>query len=637
MRESENSSIIGNVGMTGKKLAAAQRASERKAYRQLAEQHRKLLDKYRACIGSDRRQQARLRRFSALPQVLDDNEQSASSVRGSEGVSVTGHVPRDFDHPSSSNLQESARRQPETPNQDAQDGSQMKARKSDNPKAPLQVLRKLKSIAFHDESVPHEVKVRQLRALLRRKGFSDQGLESFLGEAPPHPPSPSFRENPVDAAHSEDDQTYTLYGQGVVKKAKDIFTTEERPVTPPAGAVNSREDRHAEVRRKREKQERKRQAALAQKIQRKTNTHSMGDDSLHMQISSLEKQIAEATSAASKYGLKKQLAAKKAILVRQERQAEQRKREAERETARLRQADKQRPESHANPSSGSFSPHRIPREDEEGVLSYRSDRKSDKQDRHANTLGEREDLSDRYSLHRSSRDGGHSTIRGIGGRRLSSSSKSMEAGHYSSGHQQIEEFPDHQYDFTRNSLGGRTSQSRSSSRYQKSSYNQETSYRSRDSHDGVRAGAEWRGRPGEYLREQMYPAEQSRFQENRHAQSGTDSWGKHDDSYHRGDRRRHYRGDAPDYYYADGGRPARRSSRSYLEDGRNRFGDYRTKRERVGCDDGYGDRGDRYSSDERLAYDRRGDFAPYRPPEYYDHSSDRRTSLSRSTPGIRPP
>ena len=96
--------------------------------------------------------------------------------------------------------------------------------------------------------------------------------------------------------------------------------------------------RHQLARERRQKQIEKEQAALRKK---QSSSRSGGGGSLHDEIEALEIEIANATTAASKVGLKKRLAQKKAVLIRQERKAGQARREAERAAEAERRRKKQ--------------------------------------------------------------------------------------------------------------------------------------------------------------------------------------------------------------------------------------------------------------------------------------------------------
>ena len=250
------------------------------------------------------------------------------------------------------------------------------------PKAPNSVFRKLKGIIYNDGSLHPDVKVKQFRRLLRSKGYSDEGVEErsslrdgsscnsnrrAVGSVPV---VNKVRNQRLQADVEGGSQTTACEGElpygGDINAA---MSAQDRPAirkimasrsdyktgasddngethhavqteVPPMRSCKPTKSRHQLAQEKREALLAKEKLALETVVERKrmqqSGSHSRGG--IYGDIEALEEKIRNANSAATKGGLKKQLAQKKAILVRQERQAKQ----AEREAQRAHEAEKKR-------------------------------------------------------------------------------------------------------------------------------------------------------------------------------------------------------------------------------------------------------------------------------------------------------
>ena len=268
--------------------------------------------------------------------------------------------------------------QPQQRHEEGRNGGKSKSRK----RAPPSVFRKLKSIIYNDVSVPESVKEKQFRRLLRSKGYSDEGVGSNsngdrkpVGRVPVRKQQEDHGVRPADdecgdqsagglpyggdinAAMSAQDRPAiraimnarsdyrqsedTPYAEGATRSQAETEKENSQAHRQGQASAPPRKSRRESVqeRRKRiiEREQAQREAQLNRKREQRGNSNRGG---IYGEIEDLEGQIANTNSAATKVGLKKRLAQKKAVLVRQERKANQAAREAQRaaEDQRKRQA-----------------------------------------------------------------------------------------------------------------------------------------------------------------------------------------------------------------------------------------------------------------------------------------------------------
>ena len=431
---------------TEREIEKQHRAAERSAFKKLTKQQKDLLKVFRAKLGRDPRQE---RRLQVVPVAKDPwwakNENCEASIDQQWAkADIDQLIENDPHREGRTSFKQNHSSTLSACAPSSRNNKQMEKKRSKFPKAPPHVYRKLKSIIFNDASLHINVKKRQLRKLLKKKGYSPNVPELMDAELSPldeqscgaegyvepnrgrldnchrlshQEPSQSLQIQNMSLPDSEnnynindtfipsesfnglkngyayknghlgvgyylevadtvdnncrgDDQSAALPYNGDINEAmrhqdrdairkimatrsdyrNDSRNSNAENAQRKAGKENGVYDcannekqslfrkpqqktlksRHQMARERRQKQIEKEQAMRRDQVLRKQKSRANESGSLHDEIDALEREIANASTSASKVGLKKRLAQKKAILIRQERKAGQARREAER-------------------------------------------------------------------------------------------------------------------------------------------------------------------------------------------------------------------------------------------------------------------------------------------------------------------
>eukprot|EP00944_MAST-04C_sp_MAST-4C-sp1_P007500 g7500.t1 len=431
---------------TEREIEKQHRASERSAFKRLTKQQKELLKKFRGKLGRDPRQERRLQTVVVTkdPWWARSQDHGASIDQQWAKADINQLIENDPHREGRASFKQNRPQNLSARVKSSQNNKQTDKLPSKYPRAPPHVYRKLKSIIFNDASLHVNVKKRQLRKLLKKKGYSPNVPELMNADPSsldiydrdgqnsvkyncnrPKNCSVENRKNPSNSLQiqhmslpdsgnnynvndafipaesfdglkngyayknghlgvgyyleatsaenrnlSDNDQTGMLPYDGDINEAmrrqdrdairkimatrsdyrSDSQTSHAENTHTKSGKENGNhtyvnndkqslfrkpqekpsKSRHQLARERRQKQIEKEQAARRDQVLRKQKPRSSESRSLNDEIDALEQEIANASTSASKVGLKKRLAQKKAILIRQERKAGQARREAER-------------------------------------------------------------------------------------------------------------------------------------------------------------------------------------------------------------------------------------------------------------------------------------------------------------------
>ena len=189
--------------------------------------------------------------------------------------------------------------------------------------------------AKQDRSVPAAMRERQLRILLAQKGYKGKRAEAFLADfrdedevGDDEQPDGELDELPTpprgsNVEHSPPRPRPRRRGQSNPAAREDRARgdfSEEDAAIPADPVVEAQEQRRQEVKRRREAAEAEKRKKALEKVARKPTTSGGSSSGLSSEISRLEAALAApGLSAAAAHGLKKQLATKKAAILRDER------------------------------------------------------------------------------------------------------------------------------------------------------------------------------------------------------------------------------------------------------------------------------------------------------------------------------
>jgi hypothetical protein len=447
---------------TEKEIEKQHRASERSAFKKLPARQREILKKFRSQLGRDPRQEKRLQTFACDRDAWwnkDDEKKASIDQQWAEAGASQIQKLVESD-PLAQGRKGFKTNQNINNNNRNSKNNNAQQRISKLPTAPPHIYRKLKSMIFNDVSLHINIKKKQLKKLLKKKGYSSDVPELQVGYVSEqhdynhfentdnnnakqqnvhgipdegnnngHISYPSQNSVKLQTSHnsystndafipsesfnglidgyayknghlgvgyylehgSDKDSSDNVDNRNISKmelpyggdineamrvKDRDAirkilatrsdYRSDSRQSNDPTASMTRNKEnnrvsiadkqqteqtsllkevhrkpaksRHQLAKERRQKQIEKEQAERRNQVSKKSSSRMSGGRSLNDEIEALELEIANATTAASKVGLKKRLAQKKAILIRQERKAGQARREAERaaEAERLR-------------------------------------------------------------------------------------------------------------------------------------------------------------------------------------------------------------------------------------------------------------------------------------------------------------
>ena len=169
---------------TEREIEKQHRASERSAFKRLTKQQKELLKTFRGKLGRDPRQERRLQTVVVTkdPWWARSQDHGASIDQQWAKADINQLIENDPHREGRASFKQNRPQNLSARVKSSQNNKQTDKLPSKYPKAPPHVYRKLKSIIFNDASLHINVKKRQLRKLLKKKGYSPNVPELMNAE-----------------------------------------------------------------------------------------------------------------------------------------------------------------------------------------------------------------------------------------------------------------------------------------------------------------------------------------------------------------------------------------------------------------------------------------------------------------------